>query len=349
MTQYTLFTDPHLGTRRAAHTTRESAKKLTQALFEQALTITENGSNPICLGDLFDRAFNDEATLVQGYQVADRCLITLAGNHDETNREGTVTSLRALQEMGANLCASKNLSVPYHQYLGDGIFMVPHHASQELFETALFHAAEHAAHDRAGKASVLMLHCNYDAPDFMDVQDDSLNLPASVADQLLNAFDYIILGHEHRPASHFDSRVLVMGNTHPTSFSDISDKYSYTLDIEDDHVIIERQLVWSQAERYREIRYGDPVPDLTGVQFVSVFGIAEAEQSVAVADFVQEVWAAGADLLAVRNNVVIGQAFNEVEEAGESKLGDLKTYIAAELQGTDLADLFSTLAAEVSA
>lgn len=349
MTEYTLFTDPHLGTRRAAHTTRESAKKLTQALFDQALQVAKQGSNSICLGDLFDRAFNDEATLVQGYQVASHCSITLAGNHDETNREGTVTSLRALQEMGVNLCASKNLTVPYHQYLGDGIFMVPHHASQELFETALFHAAERAANDRAGKASVLMLHCNYDAPDFMDVQDDSLNLPADVAEQLLNAFDYIILGHEHRPASYFHGRVLVLGNTHPTSFSDISDKYSYTLRIDDGFVQIDKHLIWSEAERYREVRYGDLLPDLSGVQFVSVVGIADADQSVDVADYVNDVWEMGDDLLAVRNNVVIGQAFNEVEASGESKLGDLKTHISAELEGTDLADLFQQLATEVQA
>jgi DNA repair exonuclease SbcCD nuclease subunit len=349
MTQYTLFTDPHLGTRRAAHTTRESAKKLTQALFDQALTIAENGYNPICLGDLFDRACNEEAILVQGFQVSSNCLWTLAGNHDSTNREGTVTSLDALKALHCPIVSSPDLSTPYHLYLGDGIFMVPHHASQELFETALFHAAEHAAHDRGGKASVLMLHCNYDAPDFMQVEDDTLNLSAEVAERLLNAFDYILLGHEHRPATFFDGRVVILGNTHPTSFSDISDKFSYVLDIGDGHVSIEPELIWSQERGFREIRYGDPVPDLSGVQFVSVFGIAEAEQSVAVADFVQEVWSAGADLLAVRNNVMIGQAFNEVQEPGESKLGDLKTHIAAELQGTDLADLFSTLAAEVSA
>lgn len=348
MTQYTLFTDPHLGTRRAAHTTRESAKKLTQALYDQALKVID-GPNPVCLGDLFDRACNEEAILVQGFNVASYCMCTLAGNHDSTNRSDTVTSLDALKALHCFIVSSPDLSTPYHQYLGDGIFMVPHHASQELFETALFHAAEHAAETRAGKASVLMLHCNYDAPDFMDVQDDTLNLSADIAERLLNAFDYIFLGHEHRPATHFDGRVVILGNTHVTSFADISDKYCYTLSIGDDHVSLDKHLIWSASERYREIRFGDEIPDLAGVQFVSVFGMAEAEQSVAVADFVQEVWSAGADLLAVRNNVMIGQAFNEVQEPGESKLGDLKTHIAAELQGTDLADLFSTLAAEVSA
>lgn len=64
--KYTLFSDPHSGTRRAAHTTRDSSKALTEALYQQALHIANNQKNVACLGDLFDRAFNDEATLVQG-------------------------------------------------------------------------------------------------------------------------------------------------------------------------------------------------------------------------------------------------------------------------------------------
>jgi len=349
MTTYTLFTDPHLGTRRAAHTTRESAKRLTRALFDQAMAVVTGKPLPICLGDLFDRAFNDEATLVQGYQVASNCLFTLAGNHDETNREGTVTSLRALREMGIQLSAAPDLSKPFYTAGHDGIYTVPHHASQELFETALFHAAEHAAETRAGKASVLMLHCNYDAPDFMQVEDDTLNLSADVAERLLNAFDYIFLGHEHRPATYFDGRVVVLGNTHATSFADISDKYCYTLSIGDDHVSLDKHLIWSASERFREIRFGDEIPDLTGVQFVSVFGIAEADQSVEVSDFVQSIWAAGQDLLAVRNAVIIQQGFAEAEAGEAPALGDIRGLIGKELAGGDLADLFQQLAAEVSA
>lgn len=348
MTEYTLFTDPHLGTRRAAHTTRESAKKLTQALYDQTLKAID-GPNPICLGDLFDRACNEEAILVQGFNVASYCMWTLAGNHDSTNRSDTVTSLDALKALHCPIVSSPDLSTPYHQYLGDGIFMVPHHASQELFETAMFHAAEHAAETRAGKASVLMLHCNYDAPDFMQVEDDTLNLSADVAERLLNAFDYIFLGHEHRPATYFDGRVVVLGNTHVTSFADISDKYCYTLSIGDDHVSLDKHLIWSTSERFREIRFGDEIPDLTGVQFVSVFGIAEADQSVEVSDFVQSVWAAGPELLAVRNAVIIQQGFAEAEAGEAPALGDIRGLIGKELAGGDLADLFQQLAAEVSA
>ena len=96
MTTYTLFTDPHLGTRRAAHTTRDSSKKLTLALFKQAWDIIEDAENPVCLGDLFDRSQNSEDVLVQGYEIASNCRWVLAGNHDESDRADTVTSLRAL-------------------------------------------------------------------------------------------------------------------------------------------------------------------------------------------------------------------------------------------------------------
>jgi DNA repair exonuclease SbcCD nuclease subunit len=197
MTTYTLFTDPHLGTRRAAHTTRESSKRLTLALFKQAWDVIEDAEKPICLGDLFDRAFNDESILVQGYEIASNCMWTLAGNHDETNREGTITSLRALQEMGCPVISSPSMSSPY--FFADGpMYFVPHHASQELFEQAMREAAEHAARERAGRASVLMLHCNYDQP--FATEDDTLNLSPAVAQKLLESFDYIFLGHEHKPS-----------------------------------------------------------------------------------------------------------------------------------------------------
>lgn len=310
------------------------------------MRIVTNAENPVCLGDLFDKSANPEEIIVQGFNVASRCRWTLAGNHDCSNRADTVTSLDAIKEMGCSIISSPNLHAPYFDAHGP-LYFVPHHASQQLFEQAMVDAASHAADERAGKASVLMLHCNYDQP--FAKEDDTLNLSPAVAEQLLVAFDYIFLGHEHKPSKHLDGRVVILGNTHVTSFADISDKYCYTLSIGDDHVSLDKQLIWSTSVRFREIRFGDEIPDLTGVQFVSVLGIAEAEQSVAVSDFVQEIWAGGADLLAVRNNVMIGQAFNEVQEPGESKLGDLKAHIAAELQGTDLADLFSTLAAEVSA
>lgn len=343
MTTFTLFTDPHLGTRRAAHTTRESSKRLTLSLFKQAWDIIEDAEKPICLGDLFDRAFNDESILVQGYEIASNCMWTLAGNHDETNREGTITSLRALQEMGCSIISSPSLSEPYFDNF-EPLYFVPHHASQELFEQAMLEAAEHAARERAGRASVLMLHCNYDQP--FATEDDTLNLSPAVAQKLLESFDYIFLGHEHKPSTHFDGRVVILGNSHPTSFGDLSDKFSYQLEITDDSIDLAKTRIWSKDERFASVMFGQELPDLGGVQFIDVIGAAD--EAVAVADFMQQVWENAPDALAVRNSVSVAGVNVADDEAEKPVVEDLRTRISRELEGSDLAELFSELAKEVA-
>lgn len=342
----TLFTDPHLGTSRAAHTTRESSKRLTQALYQQALEVASSTDITACLGDLFDRSQNSEDIIVQGFEVARRCKWTLAGNHDSTNRSDTVTSLDALQKMGCSIVASKDLSTAY--FLAEGpIYFVPHHASQALFERALKDAGAHATKEREGKASVLMLHCNYDFG--FASEDDTLNLSAEASAELLEAFDYIFLGHEHNPSSHHGGRLVVLGNTHATSFSDISDKFSYTLEVDDASIQLTKTCIWSKATSFAEVRLGAELPDLSEVQFVDVTGIADAAGALEVAEFIQTIWKAGPELLAVRNSVQIGDhlAGTNLEDSRPA-LVDLKATIAEDLAGSDLLPLYQKLLQELS-
>lgn len=348
MQTFTIFTDPHLGTRRAAHTTRDSSNRLTEALYRQAKTIVDNHPHPICAGDLFDKSQNVEATLVQGYAIASRCEFTLAGNHDQTNREGTVTSLDALKEMGCPIVSSPNLSTPYFDARGP-LYIVPHHASQALFEEAMTQAASHACIERAGKPAVLMLHCNYDCA--FAQEDDTLNLSAGTAQTLLEQFDLILLGHEHKPASHFDGRVVILGNTHPTSFADISNKYVYTLEITDDAVSLEKECIWSAAVQHTTVRFGDydALGTVLSAEFIDVIGTAGAEQAVEVAEFIQAVWTSAPNAFAVRNSVHIGDALGDVEINEAPKLVDLKTKIVDDLEGSDLQALYKELLQEVEA
>lgn len=341
------FTDPHLGTRRAANTTRESSKKLQDTLYQAALNAIHPDTPNICLGDLFDRAFNDESVLVQGFNVATNCVGTLAGNHDETNRAGTVTSLTALKEMGVDIISTPCLSKPHFEVFGGhaGLYFVPHHASQELFEKAMFEASAHAAANREGKSAILALHCNYNCP--FEMEDDTLNLSTEVAEQLLEYFDLILLGHEHKPSTHHDGRVIILGNTHPTSFSDISDKYRYGIDL--DTCEVEQVKIWDQAASHLILKVGDTIPDLSGKQFVDVVGFDEAGNGPLVNQYVQEVWAAGADLLAVRNNVKLGDHLAGMEGAEAPKLVDLTSRIADDLKDSDLGDLYTELLKEVQA
>lgn len=357
MSTITLFTDPHLGTDRGAHTTRQSSARLKQALFDQAMSIVKSTEHPLyCLGDLFDKATNSEATILQGYEVASKCALTIAGNHDLLNREGVVTSLSALKEMGVPICATPDLSTPYFEHHG-AIYVVPHHASQVIFEQALVLAAEHAAKLREGLASYLLLHCNYNFN--LAVEDNTLNLPEPLAAEIGESFDHIFIGHEHNWSTHLDGKVVVMGNTHPTSYHDLSDKYVYHLDLETAKYI--KECVWSMDKRYLEVRLGDPIPDLAGIQFINVVGQEAVGSAAEVSDYINSLWKAGEykvdgsdeprnDLLAIRNKVALKDVLDGVDTAAESvQLEDLQTKLRHDLEGSDLQQLFDELLAEVLA
>ena len=47
MTKIALFTDPHLGTDRQAHTTRASAKALQQSIYEQTMQVVNSTTLPM--------------------------------------------------------------------------------------------------------------------------------------------------------------------------------------------------------------------------------------------------------------------------------------------------------------
>lgn len=341
--RYTIFSDPHIGTKRAAHTTRESAARLEKALYDAAMEIVVNADRPVCAGDLFDKAFNNETTLVQGYVVSRLCHAVLAGNHDMVNRADAKTTLQALQDMGCPVVTADSLGTPTFAADGDGLFFVPHHATQELFEKALDLAR---AAVREGEPAVLFLHCNYDLGEVMLANDSTLNLTEAKAGELLEAFDLILIGHDHQPRRYLDGRVVILGNTHPTSFSDISDKFKYTLEI-GESVRLEHTRIWSKDAGYAELHFGDKVEPLPeSVQFVNVFGMAEADQAVEVADFVRSVWEARPGVFAVRNSVQIAGLVADDTEIEPPKLINLRERIEGDLAGSDLLELFTELAKE---
>ena len=92
--------------------------------------------------------------------------------------------------------------------------MIPHCRTQTDFEMQL---------DQAGSGDILCLHCNYDSP-FAD-KEQELNLTRERAEQLLERFKFILLGHEHAAADHFDGRLKIIGSLFPTSFGDVGAKH----------------------------------------------------------------------------------------------------------------------------
>lgn len=357
MKNITIFTDPHLGTARQAHTTRESSAALQMSLYHQAMSIVRTGDFPkVCVGDLLDKSTNSEVIIGQAHDVASECQWVLAGNHDETNREGTLSTLRLLKQQGLPIIATPNLTDPFFDCF-ESMYFVPHHASQEVFEQAMRDAAAHAAENRDGLASYLFLHCNYDFD--LNTEDSTLNLRRELAKELIEAFDYIFIGHEHNGSVDLGGQVVVLGNTHPTSFHDIGDKFIYHLEL--DTATLTKELVWSVEQSYAEIKLGSDIGDLRGIQFVDVTGTDSVANAVEVSEFIREVWKASyfkpegeegviTDMFAVRNKVEIKDSLQDVDtEFNEVIAEDLQTRISKDLAGTDLLPLFNELVQKVTA
>lgn len=315
----TLFTDPHIGLKRAAHTTQASALRLQARLLEQVDKVP--GQFRLCLGDLFDRHSNDEAVILEGMRIANACDMIIGGNHDVSNRS-SAGSLDLLHAAGPHcrVVVPQTGQIRFAVEVGSefAVYGVPHHTTQALFDDALVDAKRHCSEREPCKwldeprdlPSVLLLHCNYDSG-FTEGREAALNLTRARAAELLECFDFIAIGHEHIPRSDFDGRLQVLGNTLPLGFGEIADRFFWSLDKAGFHP----HLLWDSAQGYREV---DAVQILEGVQlpevveFVRVRGELDHTKAPAFAKALAGFWKAHPNLLMLKSD--------DVEFAGRSAL-----------------------------
>lgn len=330
MSKYNLFTDPHLNVSRQANTTTDSSQKLNQKLFTTAMAAKQEGVINIIAGDLFDKPFNPEWAIVQGMQVAQGAHV-LSGNHDETNRDGTLCSLEVLNETGnQNIIRNPDISTWHFDQLGD-IFFVPHHATQTLFEEALYEASLAAANYNSNH-TYLIVHCNRgDAWGTLD--EATLRITGDLEAKLLKNFTRIFYGHVHHPSIHENGRAVVLGNTHPTGFGDIGNKYRYELDTETN--ALTPVLLWDASIGYLELTLGEEIPDLTHVEFIDVKGKGTKSE---VVEYLNKIWKSGENLLGVRSVVVTPEM--QAPDVVDLEPANLIETIETELKDSPLLPLF---------
>lgn len=336
------YSDPHLGLNRTAHTTQASRVKLRQALYNKALEITRTPGPKVCGGDLFDTESNDESALLEALMVLNNTDICLAGNHDMPNRVGKLGSLQFLGVSEATSCRIVMSEVDaggFYRSTLDGvpIYSVPHAATQDLFEGALRKAAQFAK-DLAPTTNVLVTHCNLDN-NLVAGSNSSLNLTLDLAEELLEVFDFILLGHEHMPRTLFDGRLIVMGNTHPTSFSDISDKFVWDFDGQ----AFTQVKIWDANIGYRKLHWSDFLEDGVpeGVQFLEVHGSGLDMQGMAkVAEALASAFKSRESLLMARNKATPVESM--VPTATPGKALDMASAVSNSLNDSDLVDLWNS-------
>ena len=354
----TIYSDPHLGTERAAHTTPASSAALNRRIFEQAMRCAQMPES-ICLGDLFDKTNNTEKTILQGAEVALHTKVVLAGNHDVANREGVVSSLHALAEImrdtqppefilppesvGGTTHCVKELDGAIHVF-------VPHHASQKAFMRQLVELTDFGSGDTAlppDAKAYLHLHCNVNF-DLAADNDAVLNLPDEMTEELLSRFNRIFVGHEHNSYTRFDDRLVVVGNTHPTSFSDLSDKYVWELDSATDE--LRKVKIWSKDDRYLELVYGADLSEIEEperYQFITVVGRESVATGVEVSKYIAEIRKLCPNLLMCRQEVELVDVLERVNvEDSSPKLFNLSDRISDDLKDSDLQGVWDELRRE---
>lgn len=304
------FNDTHLGNSASSHTTRKSSKALDRAIFDTALgcATAAKGRNDTIIhgGDLFHRFSNNEEIILQGIEIAKYCDAIVGANHDLSNRDNARSSIEIVDTVHNNVimaCVNEIVVEEFTTSDGINIVVVPHHSSQDLFDKALA---------RVSSGDLLFLHCNYNSP--FAHNDASLNLTPEQAELLLKKVNYIVLSHEHNPRTELDGRLIVTGNTHPTNFGDISDKYYYEYTKDSGFT---KHLVWSKTKGYRKVNVEEFLSggiDYTDVNFIEVVGNnVKREFSADISKEISRVWSLELpNLYMIRNNI------NFVEMAGAS-------------------------------
>ncbi len=321
-----MFTDPHLGLRRASHTTTRSQRLLRDRLFEQCEEVIRHRDeliceNPdvwtVCAGDMFDQFSNDEETIEQGAKIAESCDIVLAGNHDESNRTDVIGSLRLIWNITkSSILLSPDQSKPYAEvakppYSNEvAIICVPHCLNQELFEQSIAIAVQKHEELATVQRKLLLLHCNLGSGyGRLEDASSSLYLTPELQERVA-CFDHVIVGHEHEIKQ--IGNIKVLGNTYPVSFGEISDRFFYVYDTDTNE--FEQHLLFSAEREYGQLEAVELLESegkiSTSKFLVEITGTIKQSEHAALARATANFWKTNDHLYAVKKSV-------EVEKLGE--------------------------------
>ncbi len=349
-----IYSDPHIGLKLSANTTPASRKRLEkfqwQAL-DDVQASREEGDSLICGGDFFHHHRVDEDSLLRSIPWAKAHDLIMSGNHDIVNEAYKSGSMDLLRYV----CADKKDLLFSHTEFGeavsnsvwrDGIAFhtIPHCTTQHLFD----HALKDLVHQRRQQDSAyphvnyLILHCNYDNP--LATKDTELNLSKSTAKWLTEYFDYVVLGHEHNFRTDLNDRLIVVGNTYPTNFGDIADKFCLRVDAQGNPELCD---LWNKDKFYQEVHCQSLEDVRPQVQWLRIKGQCEPGHLHEISKQVKGLWKNLPEVVAIKLDVDIKTKSAEYDYSSGSS--NLKQLIAEELKGEkDLLTLWESLIGEES-
>lgn len=346
-------TDFHLGKSLKSNTTYTSRRLLEQKLYDLAYEVsTEECDDSVFCGDLFHNYSNNEMIIAQGYAICSKLDYVMAGNHDLKNQDGVKGSLQLIKEMLDHQDSNSEVILNeigtggfISTYTKDAlVFMVPHHSDQEIFEVTLQSAIEYADRMKKDQQAILCLHCNYNTP--WDKNETTLTLTEDDVEVLLESFDYVLIGHEHNSNTYHKGRLIMLGNHHPTGFSDIADKYLWSFN----NGKMSKRLLWSMDKHYLELTAFDEVPDELNkddMQFIRIVGKIESEELPLFSKWAFDLWKVFPKAYAIKNSVEVSQV-EITQRIDADELESLPETIRKELKGTKLEKIYIELLEEVN-
>ena len=352
------FSDPHLGVNRRANTTSASRVRIKEQALQTVSDLVTTEEETVCVGDFFDTFSNNEEDIVAACAPFSQLKMCLAGNHDVVNDNSKKGSLDVLAEVFPSVVVPRvavgEVARPASYSYGGGAVLiqaVPHHSSQQLFEEALQQAYDLAKASKGSPTKLLLLHCNYNLPEALST-DTALNLTEEDAEVLLEVFDYVLLGHEHTPSDHFGGRLLIVGNSFPTSFSDISNKRYLTFDPFNQQM--ESHPIWRASEGYIEIDAtrliwtNEPLLETSDIRFVKIVGAIPMESVKRVAQAIQsKLWKAYPDqILAIKDATTVLRDSSRLSPEGKGSTLSLPELLDSALKDTPMYELWVELLAD---
>lgn len=186
--------------------------------------------------------------------------------------------------------------------------------------------------------NLLLLHCNWNMT--VGQGENDLNLTQAKAAQLAKYFDFIILGHDHHPRRELGGKVIILGNTHPTSFGDLGEKYVWFYHSQSNHFSTEVNAkdssVTLDAKELIEAHQSDCLAHLGDYEWIDVRGTLPQEAAVDLAKALRALWKACPYLYGLRSSHVTYEGMElaaDVASAGPVNLMEMvESKLTAELK-----------------
>ena len=292
-----IINDTHLSVNRVSGTTpqsREDLRNYVFAEFDKLLDTTDNNSDLVILGDLFDSFDCDARDWLEAYWLLTawcaynsfHTLYLVAGNHDtsaKANRVSSFETMAAVLKGQFNNVFVVGIDDACTIVGSPNVYIVAHHRNQELFDLTLAKVLSACKH-----GDYVLLHANYDNK-FAEQADHSLNVSEAQALEFTKKGVDLLFAHEHHhrreiphgtPAD--GGSVVCLGNQTPTSVSDVlgrADKFYWELWEEG----LRKHKFWEAKDNYAELDWRS-LPQDNPAKFIRVVGDAVNAEAAQVID-----------------------------------------------------------------